>query len=41
MHWGIRLSFEQGFIGYIRQINELRTILIAQELAEQYPGTGK
>ncbi|HGJ5881873.1 two-component system sensor histidine kinase BaeS [Arsenophonus sp.] len=40
MHWGIRLSFEQGFIGYIRQSNELRTSLIAQALTEQYQQIG-
>lgn len=40
MHWGIRLNFEQGFIGYIRQSNELRTSLIAQALTEQYQQTG-
>lgn len=40
MHWGIRLTFEQGFIGYIKQTNELRTSLIAQALTEQYQQTG-
>lgn len=39
MHWGIRLSFEQGFIGYIRQSNKSRTSLIVQALTEQYQQT--
>lgn len=40
MHIGIRGSFEQGFIGYIKKNSEQRATLLAQALSEQYEQTG-
>ncbi|PIJ50554.1 two-component system sensor histidine kinase BaeA [Erwinia sp. OLTSP20] len=36
MHWVVRLSFEQGFIDYIKRGNEQRISLLSDALAEQY-----
>ncbi|OON39680.1 two-component system sensor histidine kinase BaeA [Izhakiella australiensis] len=36
MHWGVRLSFEHGFIDYIKRGNEQRISLLSDALAEQY-----
>jgi two-component system sensor histidine kinase BaeS len=36
MHWGVRISFERGFIDYIKQSNEQRIALLADALEEQY-----
>jgi two-component system sensor histidine kinase BaeS len=36
MNWGVRMSFEHGFIDYIRQSNEQRVELLADTLQEQY-----
>ncbi|WP_391529409.1 two-component system sensor histidine kinase BaeS [Photorhabdus akhurstii] len=40
MHWGVRSSFQHGFIGYIRQNIQLRTAMLAEALAEQYQQYG-
>lgn len=36
MHWAVRLSFERGFIGYIKHGNEQRLALLSEALSEQY-----
>ncbi|TCV91921.1 envelope stress sensor histidine kinase BaeS [Biostraticola tofi] len=36
MHWGVRLSFERGFIDYIKRSNNQRIVLLANALSEQY-----
>ncbi|MGM3173510.1 two-component system sensor histidine kinase BaeS [Dickeya lacustris] len=36
MHFGVRLSFEKGFIDYIRHGNEQRAVQIKELLEEQY-----
>ncbi|HEX4500216.1 MAG TPA: two-component system sensor histidine kinase BaeS [Scandinavium sp.] len=36
MHWAVRLSFEHGFIDYIKRGNEQRLQLLSDALAEQY-----
>ncbi len=36
MHWGVRSSFQHGFMGYIKQNIQLRTSMLAEALAEQY-----
>lgn len=36
MHWGVRMSFERGFIDYIKNGNEQRVIQLRDALAEQY-----
>jgi two-component system, OmpR family, sensor histidine kinase BaeS len=36
MHWGIRASFERGFIDYIKQSNEQRIAMLADALEVQY-----
>lgn len=40
MHWGGRLSFEKGFINYIRDSNQQRAVLLSDALAEQYTQHG-
>lgn len=40
MHWGVRLSFERGFIGYIKHGNEQRLTLLSEALADQYQAHG-
>lgn len=40
MHWGVRLSFEHGFIDYIKKGNEQRLNLLAGALADQYEQHG-
>lgn len=40
MNWGVRMSFERGFIDYIRQSNEQRVALLADTLQEQYKQHG-
>lgn len=36
MHWGVRVSFERGFIDYIKHGNEQRVSLLASALEDQY-----
>ncbi|WP_213989937.1 two-component system sensor histidine kinase BaeS [Sodalis sp. dw_96] len=36
MHWGVRLSFERGFIDYIKRTNSQRIALLDNALTEQY-----
>ena len=36
MHWGVRVSFERGFIDYIKHSNEQRISMLSDALAEQY-----
>ncbi|NIY46168.1 two-component system sensor histidine kinase BaeS [Cedecea colo] len=36
MHWGVRLSFERGFIDYIKHGNEQRLEMLGEALGEQY-----
>ena len=40
MHWGVRLSFEHGFIDYIERGNEQRLNLLSDALADQYEQHG-
>lgn len=40
MHWGVSLSFEHGFIDYIKKGNEQRLNLLAGALADQYEQHG-
>ena len=40
MHWGMRLSFEHGFIDYIKRGNEQRLVLLSDALADQYEAHG-
>lgn len=40
MHWGVRLSFEHGFIDYIKRGNEQRLTLLSEALADQYEQHG-
>ncbi|WP_396243796.1 two-component system sensor histidine kinase BaeS [Hafnia paralvei] len=40
MHWGVRVSFERGFIDYIKHGNEQRVRLLAAELEERYAQAG-
>ncbi|PKH20139.1 two-component system sensor histidine kinase BaeA [Enterobacterales bacterium CwR94] len=40
MHWGVRLSFERGFIDYIKHGNEQRVALLSDALADQYEDHG-
>ncbi|MBV5094155.1 envelope stress sensor histidine kinase BaeS [Tenebrionicola larvae] len=40
MHWAVRLSFERGFIDYIKHGNEQRLALLSDALAEQYARQG-
>ena len=36
MHWAVRLSFERGFIDYIKRGNEQRMSMLSDALADQY-----
>ena len=40
MHWGVRLSFEHGFIDYIKRGNEQRLEMLSDALGEQYAQHG-
>lgn len=40
MHWGVRLSFEHGFVDYIKKGNEQRLTLLSDALADQYTQHG-
>ncbi|MDX7991313.1 two-component system sensor histidine kinase BaeS [Xenorhabdus sp. psl] len=40
MHWGVRLSFQHGFIGYIKQNSQMRASMLAEALTEQYQQYG-
>ena len=40
MHWGVRLSFEHGFIDYIKRGNEQRITMLSDALADQYEQHG-
>ncbi|AJI93762.1 HAMP domain protein [Yersinia ruckeri] len=40
MHWGVRASFERGFIDYIKQTNEQRITMLGEALEEQYKHYG-
>ncbi|PHM50055.1 sensory histidine kinase in two-component regulatory system with BaeR [Xenorhabdus miraniensis] len=40
MHWGVRLSFQHGFIGYIKQNSQMRAKMLADALTEQYQQYG-
>ena len=40
MHWGVRVSFEHGFIDYIRHGNEQRIEMIGEALEDQYQEHG-
>ncbi|CDH20600.1 sensory histidine kinase in two-component regulatory system wtih BaeR [Xenorhabdus bovienii str. kraussei Quebec] len=40
MHWGIRLSFQHSFIGYIKQNSQIRANKMAEALTEQYQKYG-
>ena len=40
MHWAMRMSFEHGFVDYIRESNEQRLDLLSDALAEQYQQHG-
>lgn len=40
MHWGVRLSFEHGFVDYIKKGNEQRLTLLSDALADQYEQHG-
>ncbi|SUI50624.1 Signal transduction histidine-protein kinase BaeS [Serratia marcescens] len=40
MHWGVRVSFERGFIDYIKSSNEQRINMLSEALEEQYSHHG-
>ncbi|XTZ39789.1 two-component system sensor histidine kinase BaeS [Salmonella enterica] len=40
MHWAVRVSFERGFIDYIKHGNEQRLEMLSDSLAEQYAQHG-
>lgn len=40
MHWGVRVSFERGFIGYIKHSNEQRINMLGEALEEQFARHG-
>ncbi|WP_208612555.1 two-component system sensor histidine kinase BaeS [Xenorhabdus vietnamensis] len=40
MHWGVHLSFQHGFIGYIKQNSQMRANRLAEALTEQYQRYG-
>lgn len=40
MHWAVRISFERGFIDYIKHGNEQRLQLLSDALSEQYSQHG-
>lgn len=40
MHWGVRLSFEHGFVDYIKHSNEQRLNMLSDALSDQYEQHG-
>ena len=40
MHWAVRISFERGFIDYIKHGNEQRLQILSDALSEQYEQHG-
>lgn len=40
MHQGVRMSFQHGFLDYIKENDQQRAELIAEALADQYSDTG-
>ncbi len=40
MHWGVLLSFEHGFVDYIKRGNEQRLAILGDALADQYEQHG-
>ena len=40
MHWAVRISFERGFIDYIKHGNEQRLQMLSDALSEQYAQHG-
>lgn len=40
MHWAVRISFERGFIDYIKHGNEQRLQMLSDALSEQYEQHG-
>ncbi len=40
MHWAVRISFEHGFIDYIKRTNEQRLAMLSDTLADQYATHG-
>ncbi|SUG30076.1 two-component system sensor kinase [Salmonella enterica subsp. arizonae] len=40
MHWAVRVSFERGFIDYIKHGNEQRLQMLGDALGEQYQQHG-
>ena len=40
MHWAVRISFERGFIDYIKHGNEQRLEMLGDALGEQYAQHG-
>ncbi|WP_293648618.1 two-component system sensor histidine kinase BaeS [uncultured Pantoea sp.] len=40
MHWGVRLSFEHGFVDYIKRGNEQQLAMLGDALADQYEQHG-
>ena len=40
MHWAVRISFERGFIDYIKRGNEQRLTMLSDALSEQYAQHG-
>lgn len=40
MHWGVRLSFEHGFVDYIKRSNEQRLNMLSDALSDQYEQHG-
>ncbi|MGY5956290.1 two-component system sensor histidine kinase BaeS [Kosakonia sp. BK9b] len=40
MHWAVRISFERGFIDYVKRGNEQRLQMLSDSLAEQYAQNG-
>ncbi len=37
MHWAVRISFERGFIDYIKRGNEQRLTMLSDALASSMP----
>ncbi|WP_312242200.1 two-component system sensor histidine kinase BaeS [Pantoea sp.] len=40
MHWGVRLSFEHGFVDYIKRSNEQRLNMLSDALSDQFEQHG-
>lgn len=40
MHWAVRVSFERGFIDYIKHGNEQRLQMLGDALGDQYQQHG-